>query len=328
MSENGKLDLFDRVFLQSGSLIPVIDTPANADFVYRNMLSHVGRRCGIAQTSLECLRDLPANDLLEASLLTKKEINSPISTAFGPLLDGKIFQRQQHESLRLKLFRKIPMMINTVQDEGVFLTSKIASKEVSEVDFRRRVIPFLNQTDWLEVNKLYPADDSYIPLHNLSQARIWLIKAVTDFYFQCPSRKIAEAYQQAGLPVTKSYLEYELGIYKLFGVKGVVHGSDLALWWQFHLFLYFFSGETTLSKTLLGALMDFGACRDPQECKIGGKSHSIEWPRYENGRINLMNPVTKFSIQPDTQFDPQCAMWDRIVASKGVGIVGQAPISF
>ena len=181
MAEDGQLDLFDRVFLQSGSAIPVFDTPDQGEYVFENLMSQLKHKCTVGQTSLQCLRDLPAQDLLDASLRTNKQLNSAILTSYGPVLDGKFIRRQHFDSLRLGLFRKIPLMVSTTKDEGVFLTrAKILdTKEMTPYEFEHKLFRFFNESDLKVIEKEYSHDLSEDGIENYNLSRV-----ATDFYFQ------------------------------------------------------------------------------------------------------------------------------------------------
>lgn len=73
------------------------------------------------------------------------------------MLDGVHFKRQPYESLKLGLFRKIPLMINTNLDEGnYFLMGKIVSNSLDPDEFTKRLVPFMNSTQFKGLIELYP----------------------------------------------------------------------------------------------------------------------------------------------------------------------------
>lgn len=57
IADDGKLDLFDRAFLQSGTIVPVMDMTKNLKFVESDLLKRVG--CDSSPDPIICLRELP-----------------------------------------------------------------------------------------------------------------------------------------------------------------------------------------------------------------------------------------------------------------------------
>jgi carboxylesterase type B len=116
LAKDGSMDLFDRAFLQSGGILPVLDTPSTMNFVYQDVLIRTG--CADESDKLQCLRTISARTLLNAQINGIQVLDSPLRTSFGPLLDGVLLTRQHRDSLKLGLFRKIPLMyIRLTQDK-------------------------------------------------------------------------------------------------------------------------------------------------------------------------------------------------------------------
>lgn len=259
-------------------------------------------------------------------MATNAAAKSPVTTAYGPLLDGRLWTRQARESLKLGKFRKIPIMMNTQSDEGnYFIMNSVNNGLITPDEFKARLLPFMT------TNELYGLDQYYPKGGNPKMPHYDLSRIFTEYYFQCPHRKLALAYATNGLPVIKSYFTHELGASKLPFVPymGVAHGTDIPFWWQFLVILG--HEERELARVMLKAMIDFGSCKDFKNCKIGGTKGSVEWPLYladkgkEGVRTRLQIPVAQIETESDAEFDARCAYFDRIIESKKGPIAGQAP---
>jgi carboxylesterase type B len=153
----------------------------------------------------------------------------PLTTCYGvfelilaPLLDGRHFTRQISDSLDLGLFRKIPLMINTNLDEGQFFVSLklVDDLEATQDKYLSRLLPYYSQEDFSNLKNIYTENAPF------SESNTGLIKIVSDYMFQCPSRKMAKAYSKFGEPVIKSLFTQRIGLFQIPPIKlAVVHGS-------------------------------------------------------------------------------------------------------
>jgi carboxylesterase type B len=108
----------DRAFMMSGSFLPIAETTVTMKPVLDDVLKRT--KCDIpqVQSHVECLRNLSAHELLEASVKTNQHFNTPLTTVFKPIIDDNFFRRQHIVSLQTGKFMKIPIMISTAPDEG------------------------------------------------------------------------------------------------------------------------------------------------------------------------------------------------------------------
>lgn len=317
MAEDGTLDLFDRAVMQSGSAIPFLDQPKHIEGV-ANLILQRTNCTGVAKVA--CLRSLPSNILLDAAIEANAYMSTPFGTAFGPVLDGKFITRQHYESLALGLFRKVPIMLSTTRDEGMyFVGSKIQAGTHAPEDIIQHLIPYLTPEQKKQLHQLYPPDTNSMMYHNVSNV-------LGEYCFQCPAVRMARAYEAHGLPVTKIMFSHIIGIQHLSilggifkGISGALHGGDIPFWWQFKsvLDLGSFEGlEVGLANVMLSGLMDFGSCANPSNCTISGVESSIPWVRYPLGRTNLDVPVkTNVYTEPDDDFDEHCEFFQRAIDS-------------
>jgi carboxylesterase type B len=195
--------------------------------------------------------------------------------------------------------------------------------------FKKKLFPFMSPADIDTLDELYPKDSSPLQFHNVTQI-------LTDYFFQCTARNLAQTYTKAGIPVFKSLFKHQWNVLKIPGLPnyGVSHGADIPfctllsnLGWQLQTVMLPFTGEATLARVMLKAFMDFGKCDDLTKCTIGGSEGSTPWPQYTHGKINLDVPVKSFGIGSDSEYDEKCEFYqaalDRFAKTAHFGPVGQ-----
>ena len=115
-AQDGNMELFDRAFLMSGASFPIVETVKSIPYIHEDLSKRAN--CLLGASNLDCLRALNSTELLKFSIETDYSMNAPITAAYGPIMDGVFITRQHFDSMERKLFRKIPLMLNTNQDEG------------------------------------------------------------------------------------------------------------------------------------------------------------------------------------------------------------------
>lgn len=117
MAQDGDLNLFDRAFIQSGSSIPIIETTRSM----KPAMDYIAHKAGCKGPKyMECIREKDAKELLEASAEVNLKLYTPFTTIYVPLLDGKLIRRQHYESLKTGKFMKIPLLLSSTIDEGIY----------------------------------------------------------------------------------------------------------------------------------------------------------------------------------------------------------------
>jgi carboxylesterase type B len=169
------------------------------------------------------------------------------------------------------------------------------------------------------VDELYPNEpDKKAVYYNVS-------RLFTDYFFACPARRTAQAFVAHGLPVIKSIFKHQLAASKVVTRNlGVPHGLDIPFWWRFVEVML--PSERKLSKVMSKAMIEFGSCDDPYNCKVGTEFQSNAWPLYGDGtRTVLQIPATKLKTEPDAEWDSKCAYFEAVLDSKYGEIPSQAP---
>lgn len=175
LANDGKLDLFDRAFMQSGSFLPIMETPRTMRPIV-NYLSQI-TKCNNTQM-IACLRNMTAHDLNAASLETNTVFNSPLSSIWGkkvltvgPIQDGNLINRAHFRSIELGKFRKVPIMINTNSDEAMFFLPELITKPSDFPSMKSRVFPWFSENEMARLDRYYPQEvDSAMLYHNFSAA--------------------------------------------------------------------------------------------------------------------------------------------------------------
>jgi carboxylesterase type B len=128
--------------MQSGAYSSIVESTETSRPIVDYLSNITG--CNNTDMLISCLRNLTADDLMAASLQTNTVFNSPLSTIWKPVIDGDIVQRQQLESVERGLFRKIPIMINTNQDEATFFITELIVKPSDINVIKFKTFPFIN----------------------------------------------------------------------------------------------------------------------------------------------------------------------------------------
>jgi carboxylesterase type B len=226
-------------------------------------------------------------------------------------MDGNLFDRQQYDSLDQGLFRKIPILVSNVRDEGMKFTLNQVKTEDDVASFLHRLLPFLTEDKMATLHTMYPSEKTSMPFHNVSQI-------FSDVLFKCPARKMALTFYKNHLPVTKIMLNYQLFAVKLNKDDvGVVHGSDIPLWWQFSVMLQ--GKEEKLAELMMQSTTDFSKCEDPFKCNIGSTATSAGWPLYTSasGSITEINGWNDIDFASDTTIDSKCDFFENEIMKRG-----------
>lgn len=207
---NGTLNIFDRVYLDSGSYVPHLRDPRKELIpIAKNFRSL--SKCG---GDIICLRNMPAKELLKLSIAANDMTYSPFSSSYAPVVDGEYIAQQTYALLAAGKFSKIPMLISTSHDEGqTFISDKTVSKHVFDAIFET-----FDHEALVNVSQMYQGSGS--------QEKLAMI--VADYTFNCPARYFAQTWLNSGLYVVKLHFKHSISLLGLFYNKlKVAHGSDL-----------------------------------------------------------------------------------------------------
>jgi len=114
--------LFSSAIIQSAVIACKHNAFANPD---RNEVEFLVTKTGCSNTTshetIECLRQVPAADLITHFYPSEHNPNSPPPPFLFPVVDGDLLPAEPYDLLNSGTYNKVPLMIGTNEDEGEFL---------------------------------------------------------------------------------------------------------------------------------------------------------------------------------------------------------------
>ncbi|NP_001267763.1 acetylcholinesterase-like isoform X1 [Aplysia californica] len=321
---------FHKAILQSGS--PAADwTALPKEEMWRrseSLASHYNcNKPGDPDYVIRCLRQVNA---------TEFPIREPYMThgimqfAFVPVIDGIFIRQDPQEMLRLGRFKKVPLLLGSVENESTFFIIYINSEI-----FRLDTDSPLTAQDYRNLMtqqafKFYP----YYP-HKLNDFGIeavmfhyrnWINpddgienrksfdRAVSDNYFVCSVNRLARAYAREGAPVYYYWFNQRWSANPWPEWMGTLHADEI--WFTFGHPLNrthsFTEAERELSKKIMKYFTNFAKTGDPN--KAPGEVSSMEWPLFQENEQLYLNLSTDSLVNgPIWGAGPRaqdCAFWD------------------
>jgi carboxylesterase type B len=209
-SRNSELNLFQRAVLFSGGPGLILKYPQQDQENFNQIVTSTG--CENSNDKLECLRKVDAEKLWLSSR----------GQMYFPVVDFNILKEQPLKTFLNGRFKKIPLLLSTVKDEGTLFTFPLVKSVAHIVPVERKLLPFLNATAFERLQELYPTSDV-----KSDEAFKVVGQIYGDVLFQCPSLLLALSSNQDA-PVYKYLFDVSQP-----GILGVSHGSDLPYIWSF-----------------------------------------------------------------------------------------------
>jgi para-nitrobenzyl esterase len=191
---------------------------------------------------LACLRKLPSDDLIHSLFLLtdpdwpfvhqRPELLPPLSPLmpFGPAIDGVetgLLDFPQH-LLDQGKFNRVPLILGTNKDEGSIFVLSVPS--VARVSF-----PLDADSALTTVEHFFNESISPVILNlYMNQTDIYefaISKLLNDYFFACPNRRIARAFNQAGVSAFLYQFVYELRFIEA-ALLGVYHTAEIDFVWN------------------------------------------------------------------------------------------------
>ncbi|KAJ7617191.1 carotenoid ester lipase precursor [Roridomyces roridus] len=151
--------LFRGAVMLSGSVLTtstVADGQPEYDFLVEKT------NCGSARDTLECLRQVPYQQLMDVVDLTANVFSySSLQTVWRARIDGEVVMRDPLVSIAEGRRHKIPVMIGTNDDEGTLFTLpllNITKDEHFETYIHRNYLPDASPEQLAQLAKHYPKD--------------------------------------------------------------------------------------------------------------------------------------------------------------------------
>ncbi|KAF8264081.1 alpha beta-hydrolase [Lactarius quietus] len=232
LANGGKPEgLFRAAFMQSGSPTPVGDI-TNGQPYYDFLVETTN--CSDSSDTLECLRTVPYEELIDAINLTPSLFSyQSLALAWQPYADGVFLTDHPQKLVQQGKVARIPFVSGECDDEGT-LFSLSQTNITTDAELRVYLSEFflINVTD-AELDKvltLYPQDPTQgspfgTGTQNAFTPEFKRIAAfLGDLVFQAPRRWLLD--NVSGKQNTWSYLNKRL---KSLPILGSAHASDLAI---------------------------------------------------------------------------------------------------
>ncbi|XP_046342234.1 acetylcholinesterase-like isoform X1 [Haliotis rufescens] len=322
--------LFDRAILQSGApqtkwaTIPMQEAERRA----RRLAELLG--CDAEATKFEviqCLRNKPAKEfqLHEFTVIGGGVVQFP----FIPVIDGSFLVESPEESIRLRRFKKIPLLLGSNSNEGSFFLVyfdkdhfnistevNISNLQYTMImdqmfktyprhphrlnDFGMDAILF-QYTNWLNPN------NQTMIRHNIEQA-------VGDFHFVCSVNELAQAYTSAGQNVYYYRFTHRMSNHPWGDWMGVLHADEINFVFgePLNRTKRYTAHEKELSKKMMRYWTNFAKTGDPNrgpdEVSLGIWPEYSEKQQYLELNLNLLKLDAALNVGtgPRTK---QCAFW-------------------
>mmetsp|Transcript_14780 Transcript_14780/g.25346 ORF Transcript_14780/g.25346 Transcript_14780/m.25346 type:complete len:530 (+) Transcript_14780:59-1648(+) len=170
--------LFRAAIMESNPLALPYKTKLEQSKWGKSFASHLG--C----SDLNCMRQKSASELIKAELATfHLSLNNlwEMALLWTPVIDGKEFPKAPLAAFEAGLQVNVPVMIGTVQTEGLIFVKKVLKAPISGLKYDLLMGALFGPLHG--VLNHYPASSAHSSNHDLLAARV-----VTDYVFQCSTR--------------------------------------------------------------------------------------------------------------------------------------------
>jgi para-nitrobenzyl esterase len=168
------------VRLRLNDSIPIFSPFENALNLHRPVLAAAG--CDLATDPLQCLRDLPAADVLAAAQLV--DLADGVSGTFRMIVDGIVVASDPHTALINEIAGPIPVIIGSTDNEGGGGFS--GTPPVDDAEYRARLSGIFGAPLDNQIYTVYPTADF------ASVADAWRI-FWADWIFNCVAEELARS---------------------------------------------------------------------------------------------------------------------------------------
>ncbi|KAF9810804.1 hypothetical protein IEO21_06784 [Rhodonia placenta] len=299
MNNGDAQGLFRAAVMESGSAYALRNVSA-AQGYYDLLVNYTG--CSGQADTLACLREAPAEQIVEAVNLTPTTFNyTGHNLAWQPRLDRDLFVRNPQHSLLMGLYTKVPIISGDCDDEGTLFSLgnlNITTDEEFLQYIGSNYIPGATPAEIAAVGAAYPDNPSLGSPFGTGDADVLTpqfkrIAAFTgDWQFQAPRRLTLSVVSQ-----TQDAWAYLFKRGKSTPYLGAYHSSDLS---------EFF---TDIDYIGTDALINFVTNLDPNApvslpANVSYLS-GVQWPRWTLGNVSpslltFQDPVPAFNFTSDT----------------------------
>jgi len=270
------------------------DTALN---LHRPVVAAAG--CDGAADVPQCLRDLPAADILSAAEATASAAGR--RELFGPIIDGVLVTTDPHTALQNEIAGSIPVIVGATENEGGAGLS--GTPPVDDADYQARLNNIFGATNGAQVYALYPTADF------ASVDEAW-VTFWGDWIFNCVAEELARS-AAGNAPAYLYQFSRGLSTGSRAGL-GAVHAIDVPfLFGTFDVF-----GHTAdLDDAGVTAAMRnawTGLARDPTAAPPYLPLGSSSWPGFDAANIQVVNFDAPMSVDAEHRAG-RCATFRTII---------------
>jgi para-nitrobenzyl esterase len=253
------------------AMAPIFDTAINA---HRPVL--VAADCDMAADIPQCLRDLSADDLLNAGRIIVAA--NPGRGVFGPIIDGVVVVSDPHTALMAETAGSIPIIVGSNANEGGGGLS--GTPPVDETEFRARLTAIFGSPRDDQIAAVYPSAN--FP----SVANVWMT-FWADWQFNCEAEELARS-ASGNTPAYLYMFSRGFSTGSRAGL-GALHAIDVPFLFE----TYDVFGHTPDADDALvtDAMQNAwtGLASDPTAAPPYLPTGASSWPAYDSTNVQLVN---------------------------------------
>lgn len=286
--------LFQRVLLMSAGCRPV--EPEAAERTWRGVAAELG--CARAAEAAACLRAAPADALAKVE-------GAGLEPGLGGwefyyTVDGAVLPQAPLDAFRAGSVPKLPVVVSTTADEfTTLLDLAVGGKIETHRDLVAALDAFLDPA----VRDLLL---THYPEREYGSPRATLVAILGDASYHCPSRRVARALRDRGLPVYRSLFGYVFPDAKAARF-GAGHGFDTGFLFGVYDAPIDDAGRE-LTDLMTGLALDLARVGSPFA------SDPSRWPVY-----GPTDPYIRLDRQVSHGLDwrgRQCDLWDALESAR------------
>jgi para-nitrobenzyl esterase len=192
--------VFKNAIILSSAPTSTMVTLDQAEHIGEEMIKEVGCDLPSNKEIMECLRALPAEELMFNRQLRWQALGANWRDANYLVNDGVNFKWTSIVFFEGKYDLKVPILIGSTADEGtLFSTMGFPSKSISEVLFTKMIQKFVSYYEKLllkeTTDQLWTTYSTKNPqFSNISDPYHWIYSAlISDYYFICPTQQLIKS---------------------------------------------------------------------------------------------------------------------------------------
>lgn len=208
--KEGVSPLFHKAILESGAptsrAVHPYDAPVHEE-QFGLFVQEAG--CGNVASSeiTTCLRNQPADMIIEAQATVFYKYNPSLRWAFQPVIDSELIHKRPIDAWNSGKWNKVPIMTGHTTNEGTYYVPPALSTSEEFTGFWHTLLPHYKPKDLETINSLYPdpsknAESVYTESRNMTALSIGpqykrVEAAYAHYAYVCPVRQTASIVSSA-----------------------------------------------------------------------------------------------------------------------------------